>query len=531
LVITKDMEIAALPPEVHKLQPHHPWTDGPAIVMYIAACKFILQLAVANRYSFFCDELYYIACSEHLSWGYVDHPPLIALLAWVIRKVAGESLFALRFLPAVAGAVLVWLTGAIAREMGGKRLAQGLAALGIAVVPMLLTFHYLFTMNAFEPLFWMGCAYLMLLFVTRRRQEYLVWFGVLAGVGMLNKYSIALFLLALCAGILLSPERPLFASAHFWLGVGLAVLIWMPNLQWMATHDFPFVEWQRNMHKAGSLVRVPPWEFIRQQLFLTGMTSVLWVPGIWFFFATRSGKRFRFLGITFVLTVAVLLLVHGKNYYSMPVYAIAIAGGAVAVEEGAGRIRYRKTLVTALVLSMIGTSAILSPLFIPLLPIDKTLEYQARLGLSMPPQEVGVAGNPLSEFFALQFGWEEMTSLVAQVYRSLPERERQHTTILSRAFPAASAINFYGQRYGLPKAISGHVSYWVWGAGSNTTDTVILVGYPFGYGEAVPFCRDSIALAQLHNPYGYAEVNRPIVVCRGFRGNFQLLWDAMKLYE
>src|SRR5215475_478653 len=169
------------------------FATGPAIVLYITSARLLLHLLTASRYGYFGDELYHMACGEHLDWGYVDQPPLIAIIAWLTRHVFGTSLFAIHFLPAVAGSALVWLTGAITRELGGGRFAQAIAALSVACASIYLIMSHLFTMNVFEPLFWMGCAYLVIRILKTDNQKLWVWFGILAGVGLENKYSMAVF--------------------------------------------------------------------------------------------------------------------------------------------------------------------------------------------------------------------------------------------------------------------------------------------------------------------------------------------------
>src|SRR2546423_678032 len=164
-----------------------------ALVLALAGAKLIFHLLTANRYGIFRDELYYLACADHLDWGYVDQPPLIALIAWLVRRLFGDSLLALRLLPAIAGAALVWLSGRLAREMGGGRFAQALTALAIVFVPIYLILHHWLTMNAFEPLLWVGCAWCVVRAINTNRPQYWLWFGLLAGVGMETKYTMAFF--------------------------------------------------------------------------------------------------------------------------------------------------------------------------------------------------------------------------------------------------------------------------------------------------------------------------------------------------
>src|SRR5262249_4188072 len=169
------------------------WASGPAIVGYIAVFKFLLHVYADKNYGYFVDELYFIACSKHLAWGYVDMPALLSLVLRVERALFGDGLHAIRFLAAVAGALNVVFAGWIGRELGGRRFAQLLAALCVLVAPVYLAFDTYISMNAFEPLFWMGCALLLIRIIKTGNQKLWLWFGVVAGVGLNNKYSMAFF--------------------------------------------------------------------------------------------------------------------------------------------------------------------------------------------------------------------------------------------------------------------------------------------------------------------------------------------------
>jgi len=506
------------------------WTSGPAIVLYLAAFKFLLQLLVARRYGYFQDELYFLACSEHLDWGYVEHPPLIIFITKAIRMLIGDSLLSLRLLPAVAGAALVWLTGAITRTLGGGRFAQALAALGVIAVPMYLTFHYILSMNAFEPLFWTGLAYLVLLAAKNKTPQRLIWAGVLIGFGLLNKYSLAVFAAALGLGLVFTPHRKLLMDKRLWLGLAIGFFIFAPHLNWLMVYHFPFLEWQQNIHnvKPSPLIQLSAWEAMLQQVFLTGMASLVWLSGVVFFFCTSRGKPYRFLGWAFVITLGFFIATGAKNYYPIPAYGIVIAGGAVALElwtSENGRSRSRAILVT----TMIAGTVLLAPMFIPLLPIDSLLRYQKAIGLHPPQQETAMLSSPLSVYLVGQFGWETLTSKVARVYDHLPAEERRRAAIITRTYPPAAAIDFFGTQYGLPKAISGHLGYYLWGPGNNTSDVVILVGYHFE--EVAPACREAEVSAQMYDPYAYpAEMNKPIVVCRGLKFDLQDQWSRLKLW-
>ncbi|MGE5124871.1 MAG: glycosyltransferase family 39 protein, partial [Betaproteobacteria bacterium] len=275
-------------------QARPPVRTGLGIVLVIAAAKLLLHLATASRYGYFGDELYFMACGEHLDWGYVDQPPLVALVAWVVRHTLGTSLLAMRLPSALAGAALVVLAGLLARELGGGRFAMALAALSTALAGVYVVMHYLFTMNAFEPLFWTGCAYVVARIVRTGDQRLWLLFGLVAGLGLENKYSMAVFAFGLIAGVLLSPQRRAFAKPWLWLGGGVALLVFLPNLVWNVQHQWPFFELMRNIRASGRDVLLGPVDYVlRQVVNMSPTTLPVWLAGLGWLLFSRRGRTWR----------------------------------------------------------------------------------------------------------------------------------------------------------------------------------------------------------------------------------------------
>ncbi|HWG87718.1 MAG TPA: glycosyltransferase family 39 protein, partial [Candidatus Acidoferrales bacterium] len=269
------------------------FASGPAIVLYIACAKLLLHLLTATRYGIFRDEMYYFACSEHMAWGYVDHPPGTVLVAWIARHLFGHSLLGLRLCPALAGAVLVWLTGRLAREMGGGRFAQALAALAILPVPFYLILNHWLTNNAFEPLIWMGCIWCVLRAINTGEEKYWLWFGVLAGVGFETKYSIAFLLAGILAGAALTPQRRILKSRYLWLGALACALTALPNLLWQIHNHYPFLELMHNVRMSGRDVARGPIAFILDQAAnMNPILFPLWLGGLIWLLIAPGAKRY-----------------------------------------------------------------------------------------------------------------------------------------------------------------------------------------------------------------------------------------------
>ena len=489
--------------------------SGPAFVWYIAGSVTLLQLLTANRYGYFGDEMYHMACGEHLAWGYVDQPPLIALATWFTRHVFGTSLFAVHLLPAICGFVLVWLTGVIARELGGGRFAQALAALCSACAGVYLVLFHIFTMNAFEPLLWMGCAYVVIRIIKTSNQKLWLWFGVLAGIGLENKYSMAVFGFAVVVGLLLTPERKAFAHKWIWLAGLIAFVIFLPNLLWNIQHHFPFLELMRNIRASGRDVVFTPAGYLKAQIFLmTPVTFPVWFLGALYFFFWRDGKPYRVLGWAFVTILAVFIVMHGKDYYATPVYPMVLAGGAIVIEKFSSRRGQFWVKPAAVAMVLLGTLPFL-PLFVPVLSPESFLRYQAKLPFQIQPDEKSMAAEPMPHYYSACFGWEEMVKAVAQAYYSVPQQQRADVAIFAHNYAAAGAIDLIGPKYGLPKAISGHQSYWLWGPRNYSGQTVIVVGSTLE-GERHSFDEVTV-IAELHNPYAPPWENRPVLLCRGMK--------------
>src|SRR5215831_14332738 len=325
-------------PELDAGDKNHPALAAAVLIFCFSAAKLLVHLYAGRHYGYFVDELYYLACSRHLDWGYVDQPPLIALIAWIARSLFGDSLPAIRFLPALAGAGEVALAALIARELGGKRFAQGLAALATLVAPGILAIDNLLSMNAFEPLFWMGCAWVLIRLVKTGNQKLWIWFGIVAGFGLENKYSMLIFGAGIAFGLLVTRQRRVLASPWLWIAGAIALLIFLPNLLWNIQHHFPFLELQANIRRSGRDVPLPPLTFFGQEILSMHPLSLpLWVAGLGFFFVSTSGKSFRALGWAWVFTAAVIVTLSPRVYYLYPAFPILFAGGAVVWEVWLGQ--------------------------------------------------------------------------------------------------------------------------------------------------------------------------------------------------
>ncbi len=271
------------------------------LIAVFSMAALLVHLLTNGRYGYFRDELYYIACARHLDFGYVDQPPLSLLLLRLSQLLLGDSLFAIRLLPALAGAAIVALTGMIAREMGGRAWAIALACAGSLCALFNLAVGNFFSMNAFEPLFWMGCVYLVVRIVNGGSPMLWLWFGVLLGIGIENKHSTVFFGVGILVALLLTPERRNFAQKWIWLGGIIALAIALPNILWEALHHWPTYELLSNIAHSNKNVALSPVQFIAQQaVFMSPGTLPLWLAGLFWLFGSRDGRRYRAIGIIYL---------------------------------------------------------------------------------------------------------------------------------------------------------------------------------------------------------------------------------------
>jgi len=443
--------------------------------------------------------------------------------------VLGDSPLGVRLLPILAGAAVVWLAGTLAREMGGGRFAQGLAALAVVVVPIYLVAHTWLTDNVFEQLIWMGCVWLVVRAINTGDARYWLWFGVVAGLGFENKYSIAFLLLGLLIGVALTPHRHFLKSGYLWLGVLACAAISLPNLLWEIRNHFPFLELIHNIRLSDRDVVRAPLAFIADQaMIMNPVLFPLWIGGLVWLLAARDGRRYRLLGWTYLVVLGAFIALKAKNYYVAPIYPILFAAGAIDLERMAqGRPigTWVRSIYVALV---IVVGVVLMPFSVPVFSPENFLRYQKALGFK-PPEIEHQQNGPLPQWFADEFGWREMVEKVAKVYNSLPPEERARTAIFSNGWGEAAAVDFYGPRYGLPQAISKHNSYWMWGPGNYDGSSMIILR---SHGRDEPKLFQSVEVVGLvEHPYARRDEYFDIYLCRGLKANLRDAWPKLKLFD
>ncbi len=492
-----------------------------AVAIVLVAIKLALHAFTSlHHYGYFRDELYYLDMARHLDWGYVDAAPLIAVYAR-LALLMGGSLAALRIIPALAGAGTIVLAILIARELGGSRYAQFLAGLAILLCPGRLATDSLMTMNAVEPLLWMGCALVLARILRTGDSRLWIWFGLLAGLGLENKHSTLFFGFAVTVALLLSEQRREFLKPWIWIAGAIAVAIFLPNLIWQIRHHFPTLEDLENVRRQGKNVVLGPVAFTWQQIVsLHPVLFPVWLAGLIYFLRER---RWRVLGFTFLVFFATMELAHAKDYYLFPIYPMMFAGGAVAFEHWLrDRAAWTRVAIAAAIL-LLTLPAV--PLATWMLPPQGYLAYTHALGFKAGKAEVHHEG-PLPQPMGDQFGWEELTRDVAQIYDSLPPAERAQTGIFAVNYGEAGALHLFGPKYGLPSAFSDHQNHYYWGPPQQTYLTLILLQWDED--DVKRLCTSWQAPIVHYHPYGMGEENQAIYLCRGPKFDIRQKWERWK---
>ena len=497
-----------------------------ALVVFFSAVALLVHLLTNGRYGYFRDELYYIACARHLDFGYVDQPPLSILLLRLSQMLFGDSLFSIRLLPALAGSATVAFTGAIARELGGRGWAVALACAASLYALFNLAVGNFFSMNAFEPLLWMGCIYILIRIINGGSPTLWLWLGALLGLGLENKHSTAFFGAAIFVGLLLTPERRHFAQKWIWLGGLIALAIALPNLLWQARHHWPTYELLSNIAHSNKNVALSPVQFIAEQIvFMNPGTLPLWIAGLLWLFASRDGRRYRALGIIYLVTLAEFIVLHGKSYYLAPAYPMLFAAGGLAAERVfAAHLRWLKP---GLLLVILVTGALFAPLAMAVLPPDKLIAYMQAIHLQPPRTETSHTAA-LPQVFADQFGWEQMVGSVAHVYHHLRPEDERRAAIFCQNYGEAGAIDFFGPKLGLPPAISGHQNYFLWGP-RDWTGEVALVLDTNDEDERDQFASVEDLGQIVSSPWAMPfERRMHIFLCRDLKAGVREFWPRVK---
>jgi hypothetical protein len=484
------------------------------ILILLAISRIVLHALTNQTYGFHRDELATLDDARHLAWGYVAYPPLTPFFGRIGLILFGPSLVGVRILSSLAQGAALVLTGLMARELGGKRWAVILSGVAVWIAPISFVQGALFQYVSFDYLWWVLAAYFMIRLLKSDDPRWWLGIGAVIGLGMMTKYTMGFFVMGVVAGVLLTPARTYLKSRWLWGGVGLALLVFLPNLLWQIQHHFISLQQLSSIHAHDVLIGRAD-NFLLDQIMLGAnpFTLPLWLAGLYLYLFMRSGRSYRALGWMYLVPLALFMLARGRGYYMAPAYPMLLAAGVVALE---GWLVQRRQWLSTLWKGVLATSlvvgaALIIAIALPAAPLNSAW------------WDFASSANPdVKE----KIGWPELTDIVAQIYDALPEQEKAQTGIFTNNYGEAGAINMYGPDLGLPMALSGVNSYWLRGYGENPPQTLIVVGY---YREDIgPYFESCTLAGEITNRYGVEneESKVPdIFICRGLRESWEDFWQ------
>lgn len=506
----------------------HIFLSSTAILIYLSLIKFLIHMFTIE-YGYHRDELFYMTISENLDFNNLSMLPLTPTVLAIIRWLLGDSLKALHFLPALCGAIIVLLTGIITRELGGKKFALTLAAIAVIIPPGYLGMDSLFTYDMLDKLFWVIIIYIIVLIIKKSESRFWLLFGIVMGLGLLNKISILFLGFAIFSALLLTPERKYFTNKWLWIGSLFAIFCIFPFIYWQYTQGWPILSYGK-YYSASKTYPVSFLEFTWFQILgMHPLTLPIWLSGLWFTFFSLKGKKYRIFGWVYLILFVLFFFMKAKFYFLTPVYPFLLASGAVVVEGFIEKRNWEKLKGIILSLMVIG-GIITAHMSMPILPVDTFIKISAILskdaGVKTERHEIG----ELPQHFADRFGWEEMANTVVNVYSKLSEEEKSKACIFTGNYGEAGAIRFFGKKYGLPEPISGHGWHYYQGTKNYTGEIVIFIGIPIKYLQSHfdEIIQSDIFQCQYCMPY---ENNQPVYVCRNPKQSLKEILEYLKHFD
>lgn len=466
-------------------------------VLFFAVAKVAFTAPFLGRYGWHGDELYFLAASRHLAFGFVDFPPLVPLVAAIVQAIAPGSLIALRLPAVAAGAVTIVLTALIARELGASSRAQSWAALGILLSPVFIGSNALFHTASFDQLAWAVALLIFVRLLRTGRQRLWIALGLAVGIGLETKHTMVALPIAIFLGLVVSSRRTMLLSPWPWLGGAVALLVFLPNLAWQATHDWISVEYvlSHRGHTDG------PFAYWWQQV-LVFFNPIFVIPAVIGMVGLHRDERFRPAVYTVVAVLLIFFVMGGKSYYAAPVYPVLYAAAAVWLDRAlASRLRRVAFMAPA-----VGVALFLALAVLP-----------------VPPAPSGL--------FVDEVGWPELAAQTAHAYEGVPADQRAGTMVMAHYYQEAAAIDFYGPALGLPHAVSPHLSYWYWAPARMDPSTVVMID--FTKEEADRLFADCSQVGTVTNQgevHG-AAYGAPILICSSPRQPLWQLWRSLQTLD
>ncbi len=489
------------------------------ITLILAAAKLTVHLLTYSMYELHRDEMLYFAMGDHLSFGYASTPPFVGFLAFIAKSVFGYSEFGIKLLPALAGVASVVLMALMVREMGGKNMALIIAGTGFIAAAAFLRTNSMFQPVSFDQLFWLLSAYLALRLVNTGNLKLWFWIGAVFGLAFLNKYSIVFFAFALVAAILISKHRKLIFTRQFVIGMFIGFLVILPNVVWQYTHNWPVVHHMAELQRT-QLVHVNITGFLIEQLMNCSFSTFIWLVGLVALLFFRAEKQYRFLALAFLLTIFVIVLGHGKAYYTLGAYTMMLAAGGYTMEKYF-RKKWAVLNYLTIAIAIVGSIWVL-PMELPVASFNKVAKLCDPETGKFPQRWEDGEIHPIPQDYADMTGWKELTEITAKAYNSLDEIQKKTCMIYAENYGLAGAVNFYGHSLGLPKPFSMSDSYLLWAPDSATNGPFIYINNEVG--DIDKLFNTFPEVGRVNNPY-FRENGVRVFLCTDPKENWKQFYS------
>jgi hypothetical protein len=492
----------------------------------IALITVIVHMATYKVLGFHRDELLYLALGKHPAAGYWSNPPFIGIVSYFLQLLPGKTLFILRLLPALAGALLIILTGLMTRELGGKTYAQLLACITLSVSILFLRAFSMFQPVCFDILFWSLILYAFLRYIITEKPVYLILVGVAFGFGFLNKYMVIFLAAGLAIGVIPTSFRGLWISKYAWFALFISLVLFLPNIIWQYIHGFPVLYHMKEL-KETQLVNVKRMNIIIDQLLIFTFGAVVWLTGLIWILRAENAKKFRVMGYAYVAILLIFLILRGKSYYLAGFYPILFAAGGVSWEMSLKRTGSRIFLVVILV----GLSIPLLPGAIPFMSVPGLVKYfsnvQPEIGREALLRWEDGKMHPLPQDYADMLGWDELGGIMMKACDTIKDKER--IMIYCENYGQAGAVDYCASCHNMPKSVSFADAYLLWAPDtiSKTKNVFMYVNHELG-GDVDSLFANIIVAGSVKNTYA-REYGATVYMCREPRRNFSEFWHRRVL--
>jgi len=498
------------------------------VIIFGAIIKYSIHMYIAPGYGFFFDELYTNALSRHLAFGYVDLPPLVPALVALSRLLLGGSLFAAHIVPALTGSFTLVFACLITKEFGGKTFAVALTALGFIIVPGWLMIDSIFCYDSIDQLFLAAFLFYLVLFLRTGNQRLWIVLGLIAGIACMTKTTIIFLGPGFLVALLASKYRKDLITPWPWLGTVLFFVLVSPYLIWQVTNHWPTLQYWMN-YGSRRVYQASLQQYITNILiYVSPLLLPLWLIGLYRIFRRLDGVNYGFLGLLLLVTLVLMFQLHATARMIIELFIPLLAAGAVFIEERIKSLRWENWLKSATTVYLLVVGTVNISFSLPVIPMDiLPTAIRPFQSLYEPLREFNNSTNNPPIFLSGRIGWDDLVRVVADVYNALPLKDRTVAGIYTDLYVTAGAIDQYGPQYGLPHAVSGSLTYYLWGPGYSWDVMIIVANRTNNMSVFFDKCEQEAVTQREY----VGSTRFYIFVCRKPKVPAQTIWSSVKLFQ